>query len=126
MPHRLAPVLLALALLAAGCADARSTAETVRDCASLASDVARTGLSGVPSREQAEAAVRRLDERIPELDSQDVRDAVTELRDRLREVLEAAGSGDAAAARQAAEQARAAAGEVADTCGLPVDQFVTG
>lgn len=124
MPRRLLTVLLPLALLTAGCAEARDAASTVSDCAGLASDVARSGLAGTPTREEAEQAVRRLDDRISSLDSPDVRDAATELRDRLRELQEAARTGDAAAARSAATRAREAAARTAQECGLPAEQFL--
>lgn len=124
MPGRLLTLLLPLALLTGGCAEARDAASAVSDCAGLASDVARSGLAGTPTRAEAEEAVRRLDERVSSLESPAVRDAATDLRDRLREVQEAARAGDAAAARQAAERARAAAGRAAQACGLPADQFL--
>lgn len=124
MPRRLLTVLLPLALLTSGCAEARDAASTVSDCAGLASDVARSGLTGTPTRAEAEEAVRRLDDRISSLDSPDVREAATELRDRLRELQEAARTGDAAAARSAADRAREAAGRAAQACGLPADQFL--
>ena len=121
----LALVLLPLAL-ATGCAQAQDTADKVRDCAALASDVARSGLQGVPTQEEAEAAVKRLDDRVEQLDSEEVRDAATVLRDRLRELQSAARSADPAAARQAADRARAAARDAAEACSLPVDQFLGG
>ncbi len=116
--------LLLPALLVAGCSAARDTVSAVKDCAGLASDVARSGLSGVPTQAEAEDAVRRLDERVDALSSPDVRDAATDLRDRLREVQEAARSQDPAAAKQAAERARAAATRTAEACGLPADTFL--
>ena len=124
MPARLLTVLLPLVLLTGGCAEARDAASTVADCAGLASDVARSGLSGTPTRAEAEEAVRRLDERVSSLDSPEVRDAATDLRDRLRELQEAARAGDAAAARSAADRAREAARRTAQECGLPADQFL--
>lgn len=43
--RRLLPLLaLPALLLSAGCSEAVETATTVRDCAALAADVARTGL----------------------------------------------------------------------------------
>jgi TolA-binding protein len=119
-------LLLPLVLLTAGCAQARETASTVSDCAGLASDVARSGLSGVPTRTEAEQAVQRLDDRVGSLDSPAVRDAATELRDRLRDLQEAARSADPAAAAQAADEARAAARRTAEVCGIPADQFLGG
>lgn len=126
MSRRLLTVLLPLALLAGGCSQAREAASTVSDCAGLASDIARSGLSGTPTQAQAEEAVRRLDERVSSLESPDVRDAATDLRDALRELQEAARSSDPAAARQAADRARDAAGRTAQACGLPADQFLGG
>ena len=122
----LLPLVLPVVLLSAGCSQARDTADTVRDCAALASDVARAGLGGVPTREQADQAVQRLDERVGQLDSGSVRDAATTLRDRLRDVQEATAGADPAAARTAVEAAREAAAEAARACGIPADQFVGG
>jgi hypothetical protein len=123
---RLLTVLLPLALLAAGCSETRDAVTTVSDCAGIVSDIAGSGLSGVPTQEQAEAAVRRLDERVSGLNSPDVRDAAGELRDRLRELQEAARSADPAAARAAADRAREAAAATAEVCGLPLDQLLGG
>lgn len=111
-------------LLVGGCAEARDTAGTVRDCAGLAADTARSGLGGVPSQAEAEQAVQRLDDRIGELESPDVRDAATALRDRLREVQEAVASADPSAVTAAVQQARDAAGSAAAACGLSADQFL--
>lgn len=124
MPRALPLVVLPLLLLASGCSEAVSTATAVKDCAALASDVARTQLSGTPTRADAEQAVQRLDDRIASLDSPEVKDAATELRDQLRALQEATASADPAAARQATERARAAARDAAQACGLPADQFL--
>ena len=123
---RVLTVLLPLALLTAGCSETRDAVTTVADCAGIVSDIAGSGLSGVPTQEQAETAVRRLDERVSGLRSPEVREAAGDLRDRLRELQEAARSGDPAAAQAAAERARAAAGTTADACGLPLDQLLGG
>ena len=124
--RRLLPVLLPLALLTGGCAEARDAASTVTDCAGLASDLAQSGLSGVPTQAEAEQTVQRLDERVESLESEQVRDAATDLRDRLREVQEAVRSADPVAARQAAERAREAARRTAEECSLPASQFLGG
>ena len=124
MERRALMTLLLTGALLTGCAEARNTAGTVKDCAGLAGDVARSGLAGTPTQAEAEAAVRRLDERVETLDSPEVRDAATGLRDRLRELQEAARSSDPVAATQAASRAREAARRTADVCGLPVEQFL--
>jgi len=111
-------------LLVGGCSEARDTADTVRDCAGLAADAARSGLSGVPTQAEAEQSVRRLDDRISELDSPDVRDAATGLRDRLRGVQDALASADPSAVTGAVQAARDAAGSAAAACGLSADQFL--
>lgn len=113
-------VLVSLALLTAGC----SEAQQVQDCAGLASDVARAGLDGIPTQAEAQEATRRLDERVSSLESEQVREAAADLRDRLRELQEAARSTDPAAIQQAADRAREAARTAAQACGLPADQFL--
>jgi hypothetical protein len=124
--RRLLTALLPLALLTAGCGETRDAVTTVADCAGLVSDIAGSGLSGVPTQEQAETAVRRLDERVSGLSSPEVREAAGDLRDRLRELQEAARSADPAAATAAADRARAAASATADACGVPLDQLLGG
>ena len=127
-PVRLLPLLLVVPLLA-GCSEAVTAVDTAtraRDCVALARDVAATGLGQVPSQQQAEEAVRRLDERVDTLDSPEVRDAATSLRDRLQELVDATRSGNPADATRAAAEARAAAERTAETCGLPVGQFLGG
>lgn len=124
MTRALLAALLPIALLATGCSEAVDKATAVKDCAGLATDVARTKLSGTPTQAEAEQAVQRLDDRIGSLDSPRVRDAATELRDQLRALQEAARSADPAAARLATERARAAAARTAEACGLPAEQFL--
>ena len=121
----LAPVLLSL-LLTGACAEARDAAGTASDCAGLASDIARSGLSGVPTQGEAEQAVQRLNERVDTLESPDVREAASELRDRLSELQEAVRATDQQPAAAAAESARQAARLTAETCGLPVETFLGG
>jgi hypothetical protein len=118
-----APLLLTVVLLT-GCSEARNAVSTVSDCAALARDVASTGLSGVPTREEAETALQRLDDRVDGLADTRVRDAAADLRDRLRELAEATRSADPVAAQEAAERARDAARSTAEACGLPAEQFL--
>ena len=126
MDHRRLLIALLPVLLLTGCSEAAETASTVRDCAGLASDVARSGLAGTPTQAEAQAAVDRLDERIAGLGSTTVKDAATTLRDRLRELQEAAAAADPAAAKTAVTAARDAARGAAEACGLPADQFLGG
>ena len=119
----LVPLLLAT-LLTGGCASAREAVGDAGDCAALATDVARLGLSGVPSQAEAEQAVQQLDERVQSLDDGDVRDAASDLRERLRELQEAARSADPPATQQAAARVRDAVRATAQACSLPVDQFL--
>ena len=118
-------VLLPVLLLPA-CSAASETAATVRDCTALAGEIADSGLAGVPSAAQAEQAAAQLEERIQALEPGDVRDAAGTLRDRLREVQQAAADADPAAVTTAAQNARDAARAIAEACGLPVDAFLGG
>lgn len=115
---------LVLLLLLPACGGAVDTAVKARDCAALASDVASVGLGQVPSRAQAEQAVRRLDDRLADLGDPEVREAATTLRDRLQDLADAARRGDAARVSGAAAEARAAAEDAAAACSLPVGQFL--
>ena len=127
MPLRTATRTAAAAaclLAVTACGQVADTASRASDCVDLARDVAASGLSGSPTREEAEQAVQRLDERVQTLDDPEVRAAAEALRDRLRELREAAASADPAAAQEAAESAREAAREAASACSLPVDQFL--
>ncbi len=121
----LVPFLLT-GLLVTGCSEAREAVGGAADCASLAADIARTGLDGVPTAAEAEAAVQRLDDRVQDLQDPSVREAAGTLRDRLRDLQEAARSADPAAVEQAVTDAREAARSTAEACGLPADQFLAG
>jgi hypothetical protein len=128
--RRLAPALLLL-LLVTSCSEVRDTTDGVSgrisgaaDCVGLARDVAATRLSGTPTAQDADEAVRRLDDRVRQMDDGELKTATSTLRDRLREVADAARRGDAGAAQAAGEGARDAARETARICRLPIDQFV--
>ena len=121
----LLPVLLT-GLLATGCAEAREAVGGATECASLATDIARIGLNGVPSPAEAEQAVQRLDDRVQGLQDAEVREAAGTLRDRLRDLQQAARSADPAGVQQAVTEARDAARGTAQACGLPADQFLAG
>ena len=125
MRLRLLALPLALtALLTTGCSGASDAVRGATDCAALASDIARSGLSGVPTAQEAEQAVDRLDERVDGLQDAEVREAATALRDRLRELQEAVRSADVPAASQSAAAAREAARDTAQACGLPAERFL--
>lgn len=123
--RRLLPLLVPAAVLLTGaCSQAVDTATTVRDCAGLASDVARSGLADVPTKAEADAAVQRLDDRIGQLESTTVKQAATTLRDRLRDLQDAVAGADPDQAQQAVQAAREAATDAASACGLPAEQFL--
>ena len=123
---RLLLSLLLTGLITTGCSGARDAVGGAADCASLASDIARTGLNGLPSAAEAEQAVQLLDDRVQKLQDPEVRDAAGTLRDRLRDVQQAARSADPAGVQQAVTEAREAARDTAAACGLPADQFLGG
>jgi len=123
---RLLLPLLLTGLLATGCSEARDAVGGAAECASLAADIARTGLNGIPSEAEAQEAVQRLDDRVQDLQDPDVREAAGTLRDRLRDLQQAARSADPAVVSQAVDDAREAARDTASACGLPADQFLGG
>lgn len=124
MSRRLLACALLILPLATACAEGRDLVTRTQDCAGLAQDVAASGLGQTPTQAEAEQAVERLDRRISELDDEEVKQAATTLRDRLRSLQEAARNADPAAAQEAAAQARDAARSVAQTCGIPIDQVL--
>ena len=109
--------------LLTGCSEAQDTADRVRDCTALATDVARAGLSGVPTADEAEQAADAVHERLSRL-TQEVHDPAVALHDRLHAIEEARRDGDVTKATRAARQAREAAGDVAAACGLSVERFI--
>ena len=115
--------LLLTALVATGCG-ARDAVSTASDCVGLARDVASAGLSGVPTRADVEQTVQQLDQRVDELQDEQVKTAATGLRDRLRELQEALAAADPAGVQAAAGQARDSARETAEACGVPAGQFL--
>ena len=123
---RLLVPLLLTGLLVTGCSEARDAVGGATECASLAADIARAGLDGVPTAAEAEQAVQRLDDRVQDLQDTEVREAAGTLRDRLRDLQEAAQSADPAGVEQAVTDAREAARGTAEACGLPADQFLGG
>ena len=119
----LAPLVLT-AVLTAGCSEAQQAVSAATDCTALASDIASAGLSGTPTPAEAEQALQRLDDRVQDLGDTQVRDAATVLRDRLRDLQDAASTADPAGIREAVAAARDAARSTAEACGLPADRFL--
>ena len=126
MRPRPALALLALPLALTACSEVAETAGRAGDCAGLVRDVASAGLSGTPSVADAEAAARRLDERVDEIGDTRLREAAGTLRDRVDALAAAARSADAAAVQRAVDDARGAARETAELCGVPLDQLLGG
>jgi hypothetical protein len=124
--RRPALALLALPLALTACSEVSETAGRASDCAGLVRDVASAGLSGTPSVADAEAAARRLDERVGSIDDARLREATGTLRDRVDALARAARAADPAAVQAAVEEARAAARDTAQLCGVPVDQLLGG
>ena len=123
--HLLVPLAVLLTGTAlSACSEVQDTANRAQECVGLARDAASAGLDRTPTVEDAEAAARRLDDRVAELDDEELKESAGALRDRLRELAEAARSADPARAQQAADAARQAARDTAETCGVPVDQFL--
>lgn len=120
-PLLLAPLVL---LSVAGCSEARDTAGQVQDCAGLARDVVSSGLSGVPTQAEAEAAKQRLDDRVAGIGDQTLKDAAGALSDRLGEVAEAVRGTDRALIEEKVAAAREAAGRTASACNVDVSQFL--
>lgn len=123
---RLLLPLLLTGLLATGCSEARDAVGGATGCASLAAEIARTGLNGIPTAAEADQSVQRLDDRVQDLQDTEVREAAGTLRDRLRDLQEAARSADPAGVERAVREAREAARDTAQACGLPADQFLGG
>jgi argininosuccinate lyase len=125
-------VVLAVPVLA-GC-DAAQQAQDIgqgvdkaADCAALVGEL--TGVSWSDAQQapaQAEEAARKLDQRLQEVDDADVKAAGEALRDRVRQLADAAGNADAADAQQALADVEAAARRLASACDVNVDQVGGG
>jgi argininosuccinate lyase len=131
---RAAAVALVLAVpVLAGC-DAAQQAQDIgqgvdkaADCAALVGEL--TGVSWSDAQQapaQAEEAARKLDQRLQEVDDADVKAAGEALRDRVRQLADAAGNADAADAQQALADVEAAARNLASACDVNVDQVGGG
>jgi hypothetical protein len=131
---RAAAVALVLAVpVLAGC-DAAQQAQDIgqgvdkaADCAALVGELTGVSWSDVQQAPaQAEEAARKLDQRLQEVDDADVKAAGEALRDRVRQLADAAGNADAADAQQALADVEAAARRLATACDVNVDQVGGG
>jgi len=125
-------LVLAVAVLA-GC-DAAQQAQDIgqgvdkaADCAALVGELTGVSWSDVQQvPAQAEEAAQKLDQRLQEVDDADVKAAGEALRDRVRQLADAAGNADAADAQQALADVEAAARNLAGACDVNVDQVGGG
>ncbi|HJW59357.1 MAG TPA: hypothetical protein VJ931_06955 [Actinomycetota bacterium] len=127
---RAAAVALVLAVpVLAGC-DAAQQAQDIgqgvdkaADCAALVGELTGVSWSDVQQvPAQAEEAAEKLDQRLQEVDDADVKAAGEALRDRVRQLADAAQNADAADAQQALADVEAAARRLASACDVNVDQ----
>jgi hypothetical protein len=131
---RAAAVALVLAVpVLAGC-DAAQQAQDIgqgvdkaADCAALVGELTGIDWSDVQQAPaQAEEAAQKLDQRLQEVDDADVKAAGEALRDRVRQLADAAGDANAADAQQALADVEAAARRLASACDVNVDQVGGG
>ena len=131
---RAAVVALVLAMpVLAGCEAAQQAQEIgqgvdkAADCAALVGELTGVSWSDVQQvPAQAEEAAQKLDQRLQEVDDADVKAAGEALRDRVRQLADAAGNADAADAQRALADVEAAARNLASACDVNVDQVGGG
>jgi hypothetical protein len=126
-----AAVALVLAVpVLAGCDAAQEVGQGVdkaADCAGLVGELTGIDWSDVQQAPaQAEQAAQKLDQRLREVDDADVKAAGEALRDRVRQLADAAGNANAADAQQALDDVEAAARRLASACDVNVDQVGGG
>lgn len=124
-------VVPVLALALAGCSDTQEAVNSVSatvgkltDCAGLARDVASAGINRVPTQAQADAAQRKLKDRVATIGDARVKDAAGELADKVGGLADAIRSSDRAAISAKVSEVRAAVASAARACNLPMEQFV--
>ena len=122
-------LVLAVPVLAA-CDAAQEVGQGVdkaADCAALVGELTGIDWSDVQQAPaQAEQAAQKLDQRLREVDDADVKAAGEALRDRVRQLADAAGNANAADAQQALDDVEAAARRLASACDVNVDQVGGG
>jgi len=114
------------AALLGGCGTTLIPEEMAGQCAALAADTARAGLTGTPTREQARATADRLDGRLTQLRDPRVHDAAVALHSHLHGVEAALAKGDTDRAATLAAAAREDAAKAAKACGLAETAFLGG
>ena len=93
------------------------------DCAALVGELTGIDWSDVQQAlAEAEQAAQNLDQRLRDVDDADVKAAGEALRDRVRDLADAAGNADAADAQQALADVEAGARRLASACDVNVDQ----
>jgi long-subunit fatty acid transport protein len=128
-PRRGSAAALAAVLWAAllgGCAAGLTPAEATEQCAALAAQTARAGLSGTPTADQADDVANRLDAVLTQLRDPAVHDAAVALHSHLHGVEAALRKGDTEKAGRLTAEARADVTAAAKACGLPESRFLTG
>jgi hypothetical protein len=123
---RLVVVAQVAAVLVGGCGTTLTPAEMADQCAALAADAQRAGLTATPTGDQVKEAADRLDDRLPELRDPRVHDAAVALHSHLHGVEAALAKGDAVRAAKLVDAARDDVAKAAKACGLPESQFLGG
>lgn len=120
MPRRL---LILLLLVLTSCGAAKS-AQTVQDCTGLASDIARSGIGGVPNAAQVGQTITQLQARIAKIDAPGPQKAAVTLLNKTRALQTALNRGDPVGVERAGADVRTAASAAAKACNLPVSRFL--
>jgi hypothetical protein len=114
--------LLLVAVLLSGCGLGEDEVGSAELCTALKADLVGTGLSGVPTREQAQQVGTRLDPRVTQRASPALHESVVRLHQRLHAIDQALERGTDA--RDLAGKARTDARDAARACDLPDDAFL--
>ena len=120
--HGLTLALVLAVPLLAGCEAAQEARQGVgkaADCAGLVGELAGIDWNDVrQAPAEAERAADKLDRHLREVDDADVKQAGEALRDRVRQLADAARNASAADAQRALADVEAAARRLASTCGV--------
>ena len=96
-----------------------------KDCTGIAQDMASLRLDANATAQQLEQGEAKLRERVGSIQSDDVKAAADSLVARVDELKTAVARRDRSAVDAAVTKVRTAAGEVAKTCNLPIDRFLS-